>query len=417
MNSQYLGAELIRRPSRTLFAILSITFGVAMFVSLQAFANGYKQAARAPLGEVGSDVAVQRQGNVPDKFEGVVFPHSVSPIHKDEIERIRNLAGVEDVAEVIFFWDFEPDGFVAALGVDPASTFGPGRLQAVIIAGRYLQPGDIGVAIADTTYAQQYGLSLGSAVEIAGSSFHIIGLGDTTLAGQIANANLFIPLDDARRLVNAAPYVKSVHSIFPDDANLLFIKANQLRVETVAGEVKQILGDQGIVTTPRSFGEELGALFSLIDHFGLLVGLATFLFAAGVLIRLTAAGIWERRRDVGLMRAVGWRRREVIGQLWAEILVLVFAGTLLGLALGAASIWLIGQARITIPVPWELSPTPHFLPGGAKAVSVDIPFPAQLTVTLAASALGLSLVTATLVGVWLANRLSKIKPAEVLRSE
>jgi putative ABC transport system permease protein len=354
---------------------------------------------------------------VPEKFEGIVFPHSVSPIHRDEIEQIKNLPGVEGIAEVMLIWDFEPEGFVAGLGVDPANTFGPGRLQAVITAGRYLQPGDSSVAIADLTYAQQSGLHLGDTMMIAGIPFQIIGLGDTTRAGQIANANLFIPLEDARRLANAAPYVKSVHPIRPDDANLLFIKANQVNVGQVAQGAKQILGEQGIVTTSRSFADELGTLFSLIDHFGFVVGLVAFLFAAGVLIRLNASGIWERRREVGLMRAVGWRKRDVVSQLWAETLVLALAGSLLGLALGTIFIWLIAQSKVTIPVPWELSPTPHFLPGGAKAVSVVIPFPVQMTVSLVASTLGLTLFIATLIGVWLSNRISNLKPAEVLRSE
>jgi hypothetical protein len=102
-----------------------------------------------------------------------------------------------------------------------------------------------------------------------------------------------------------------VHPIRPDDANLLFIKANQIKVDEVTQGAKQILGEHGIVTTACSFADELGTMFSLIDHFGFPVGLVAFLFAAGVLIRLTAAGTWELRRDVGLMRAVGWPAPEV----------------------------------------------------------------------------------------------------------
>jgi putative ABC transport system permease protein len=87
------------------------------------------------------------------------------------------------------------------------------------------------------------------------------------------------------------------------------------------------------------------------------------------------------------------------------------------MVLGAIFIWLMGQSKVVVPVPWELSPTPHFLSGGAKSVSVQIPFPAQLSLPLAAAALVQSFVSATLVGIWLARRLTNIKPAEVLRSE
>ena len=86
MNLRYLWATLAGRPTRSLAAMLSVALGVALFVSLQAYASGYRQAARAPLVEVGADLTAQRQGTVPDKFEGMVFPHSVAPIQRAEIQ-------------------------------------------------------------------------------------------------------------------------------------------------------------------------------------------------------------------------------------------------------------------------------------------------------------------------------------------
>ena len=91
MNLSYLFAELSRRPGRTSSAILSVALGVALFVSLQAYASGYRQAARAPLAEIGADIAAQRQGDVPEAFQGIVFPHSTAPIHRDEINAVRRL--------------------------------------------------------------------------------------------------------------------------------------------------------------------------------------------------------------------------------------------------------------------------------------------------------------------------------------
>ncbi len=273
MDPAYIFVELSRRPARALMAALSLALGVALFVSLQAYADGYRQAARAPLAEVGADLAAQRQGAVPEKFEGLVFPHSVAPIHRDEIGRIQQLPGVQAIAEVVFFWSFEPGGFVAGLGLDPADTFGPGRLRASLTAGRFIEVGEHGVAVADSTYAQQAGLALGSVVTLGGQSFTIVGLADTTRAGQLASANLYLPLADARVLANAAPQVRSVHDIRADDANLLFIKADQTQAEEVAAVVKQVLGDNATVTSARSFAAELGALFTLIDRFGALAGL------------------------------------------------------------------------------------------------------------------------------------------------
>ncbi|HIP71795.1 MAG TPA: hypothetical protein EYH05_10425, partial [Anaerolineae bacterium] len=221
----YLIAELTRRPSRTLSAILSVAIGIALFVSLQAYAGGYRAAARAPLSEVGADITAQRQGDVPEGFEGIVYPHSVAPLHRDEIEAIAAIPGVEEVAESLFFWSFEEDNFVAGLGFDPAVDFGPGRLKAGLVDGRFLQSDDHNVALADASYAAQNGLEPGDVVTIVGQPFTIVGLIDTARVGQIANANLYLPLADAQAMAAVAPNVLAVHDMRPDDVNLLFLKA------------------------------------------------------------------------------------------------------------------------------------------------------------------------------------------------
>ena len=413
----YLIAELTRRPARTLSAILTIAIGIASFVSLQAYADGYREAARAPLAEVGADITAQRQGDVPEGFEGIVYPHSVAPIHRDEIEAITAIPGVEKVAESLFFWSFEEDRFVAGLGFDPAVDFGPGRLKAGLVDGRFLQSDDHNVTLADASYAAQNGLEVEDIVTIVGQPFTIIGLIDTARLGQVANANLYMPLADAQAMSTVAPNVLAVHDMRPDDANLLFLKAEQTQAEEVVTAAEAILGDKALVSSAESFGEQLGTLFDLIDRFGVIVGLVALLFAVAILLRSLAAGMWERRREIGMMRAVGWRQRDISRQLLAETLLITLLGAIVGLALAWMVTFVMSRTAVTVPVPWELSPSPHFLPGGAKEVAVVVPLAAHITPTLALAALGLSLAAAALVGMWLPRRIANIKPAEVLRSE
>lgn len=417
MNLSYLLAELSRRPARTAAAMLSVALGVTLFISLQAYATGYREAARVPLAEIGADIAAQRQGAVPEAFEGAVFPHSVAPIHRDEIEAIRSLGGVEAVGEAVFFWDFGADYFVVVLGLDATEATGPGRLQNAVREGRFLAPDDTFVALADTSYARENGLSVGESVPVAGKSFTLIGLVDTSRAGQVANANLYLPLADARALVHEAPNVAAVHDFRADDANILFIKANQAQAEAVVDEITALLGEKALVSSAQSFSEVLGSSFSLIDRFGWLVGMAALFVAVAVLLRAVATNLWERRHDIGLMRAVGWRRAEIVRQLLAEAIALALGGGVMGLALAALVTEWLGQTSVTVPVPWELSPTPHFLPGGALEMAITITLPARIEPTVALFALGLAISVGASVGLLLASRAANRKPAEVLRHE
>ena len=414
----YVGAELLRRPTRAISAMLSVAIGIAVFVGLQAYSVGYRAAARAPLSEVGADITVQRQGDVPETFDGIVFPHSVAPIHRDEIEAMASIPGVEGVAESLFFWSFEGDRFVAGLGLDPTVDFGPGRLRAGLVDGRFLEEGDEGVVVVDASFATQNSLGVGDAIAVAGRSLAVVGVVDSTSVGKVANANLYIPLGDAQALASIAPSVLAVHDMRPDDANLLFVKAEQTQAEkNVVTAAEEIMGDQALVSAAESFTEQLGALFGLVDRFGVIVGLVALSFAVAVLLRTVAASVWERRREIGMMRAVGWRRRDVSRLLMSEALAVTTSGAMVGLGLALLLTMLMRRATVTIPVPWELTPSPHFLPGGADEVAVVVPLAASITPTMALVALGLSVLAAALVGVWSTRRLANIKPAEVLRSE
>jgi lipoprotein-releasing system permease protein len=417
MNFSYLGAELFHRPRRSLAAVLSMTFGVALLLSLQAYSNGYRLAARAPLAEIGADIAAQRQGKVPQAFEGILFPHSTAPIHGDEIDAIRRIPGVEDIGEAVFFWDFEKSGLLVVLGLDPTSRTGPARLGSAVLQGRFLAAADHDVGVADATYARSNNLAVGSKVLIAGRSFQLVGIVDTSRIGQVANANLYITVEDARELAHSAKNVMAVHDFRPTDANIVFVKANQAKVDSVADAVGSVLGTEALVSSAHSFNEVIGQAYGLVDRFSWLVGLAGLVVAIVGLVRSISSALRERRRDIGLMRAVGWGRGTVALQLTSEAISLAAAGAIAGLGIAVLVSRLLSMMRVSIPVPWELSPTPHFLPGGAVPMAVNISLSARIETLPAALAVGLAALCGLLVGLWVSGRATHIRPAEVLRSE
>lgn len=416
MNLSFVWAELSRRPTRTLAGLLSVSVGVALFISLAAYAGAYRQAARFPLTEIGANVVAQRQGTVPKAFRGIVLPHSTAPIHRSEVNAVRALPGVQDVGEAVFFWDFEPGGFVIGMGLDPASAVAD-RMRAGLRMGRFLRAGDHGVAVVDATYAAQRHVTVGGTVDVGGTPVTAVGIVETAQAGQLVDANLYLSLADARALVAAAPNVRAVHDIRADDNDILYVRTDPAHIVSVAAQLKQLLGKTAIVTTPRSFEDVLGSAFALIDRFGALVGLAGLVVAMAGLLRAAAAGLWERRRDIGLMRAVGWRRRDVVMQVAAETLALAAFGELGGVALAALVTWGLRWTRVVIPVPWEVMPTPHFLPGGAAQVAITVPLDARISAAAVLAPLVGGLVGGMLVSVWAARRAATVKPAEVWRYE
>jgi putative ABC transport system permease protein len=394
-----------------------IALSIGLFLVLNALTESFEGAFRAPLESVGADLTVQRSGDVPEEMVGPVLPCSVAPLHSDEISRIREMDGVISVSRGLLFWDFGPAAFTIAAGFAPEDSSGFALLNKTLTSGRFLEREESGKALVEKSHAEASGLNVGDRIEVGGTSFEIVGIVDSSRLSHLTASQVYMTLADAQKLAFSSKGVSAVHDFRPEDANMLFVKARRDRVNELKTEIADTLGKETTVTSPASFGETLGGLFQLTARFSGIVSLLALLVAAVLTARTTMANVRERRLEIGVMKAVGWRRNDITGQLGAETLVQVFLGTVLGLVAGAAVAQLLSLVEISIPIPWDMSPRPHFLPGGAdqlyKTVRLQLSVSPLLCLYSPAAAVAIGLSAA-----WAGTRIStELKASEALRDE
>jgi putative ABC transport system permease protein len=134
----------------------------------------------------------------------------------------------------------------------------------------------------------------------------------------------------------------------PGEVNAIYVAADGASaVPAVRDQIARLLPD-ATVTTSESVAETVsGSLKTatrLVGRGGprLLAGLV--LFAAFALAcQLTLSAVSRRSRELGLLKALGWRSRQVVGQVTAEALAQGTAGALVGVALGIAAAGLISR--------------------------------------------------------------------------
>ena len=201
-----------------------------------------------------------------------------------------------------------------------------------------------------------------------------------------------------------------------DDINLVFLKADPGQIMTVQSEIGTLL--PGVtVSTPTSFLALMGGFAEAAKRLAWIGSAIAIVAALAMTVRTSASTIWERRRDIAIMKAVGWTNANARGQLLCENLILGLLGAALGLLGSFGFTWAMNGQIITIPLPWELDPYPHFyLTDNADKV-LSIPLELHLSWNLSIVALlagmGIAFITILLVS----KRIMKIKPAEVLRNE
>jgi len=416
MNVGYLIRELYYQKRRTSTAILGLSIGISLLIILNALSMAYRQAAHAPLKEIGADITVQRPGDVPKDLAGAVFPCSAVTIRKEEVEKIRSLPGIKGIGKAILLWVFDSKQAWIVLGIEQKNSIGPAILRSAVAEGRFLEDGK-SEALVEAAYARQFGIRVGDTVLVNGSKFPVVGLMDASRAAKIAVANLYLPLSDAEGLAASSKNLQSVSPFVPGDVNLLFLKADQEKTAELSASLKGILGKKATVGTPESFLKLLGSLFALSDKFTLAASLIALIVAVLIAFKTMAGNIAERAREIGVLKAVGWTNRNVVMQLLSESVIQCFLAGILGLLIALVVSFGLSFMKINIPIPWDMAPNPHFLPGGGEQIYKTLRLPVHIPWTLASFAVLLSIIIGGLTGALLGRHVAKIKPSEVLRHE
>jgi putative ABC transport system permease protein len=416
MNLRYMAKELYYQRRRTMIAVFGLSIGIALLIILNALSIAYREAAQIPLKEIGADITVQRAGDVPEELSGAVFPCSAVTLRKDEVEKISKLPGLKGMGKALLLWVFDPDRAWIVLGIERENPIGPAVLKYSIAEGRFLE-NEKAEALVEVAYARQFGIKVGDTLSISGREFPVVGLVDASRATKIAVANVYLPLKEAEELAVVSKQLQSVSPYASGDVNLLFIKADQDKISSIASSMKTILGDRAAVATPDSFLKLLGSLFALSDKFTMVASLIAIVVAILIAFKTMAGNIAERAKEIGVLKAVGWTNRNVIFQLMGESLVQCFMAGVLGLFIALVAAYALSFMNVSIPIPWEMSPTPHFLPGGGDQIFKTLRLPVTVPWSLAIFAILLSVIIGGMTGGLLGRHIAKIKPSEVLRHE
>jgi ABC-type antimicrobial peptide transport system permease subunit len=474
---RYLGAELRRRPGRTALTALGLAVGIGLVVIVGALSRGLDDAQEEvlkPLTGVGTNLSVSRPLAVRNDPNNPANPFSqLSPreqrqlrrenkghdaafnfselgrpgerfsresllttnlsVPASEVSRIRGLDGAEDVAGSLTLRAFLIKGTVPRGAV--ADPHAPGsdiqfsdrnvsgvdvRRPALAVVtpdqindGRYLSENPKkarGEAVLDLGYARRQGIGVGEQVRVAGEEFEVVGLVSIPLGGDASE--LYLELGRLQEISDREGRVNRVQ-----------VRADSS--EAVAGLAKrierQLQGAQ--VVTAADLADRLGGSLddaeNLSSKLGTALAIVALLGAFLIATLLTLSSVQKRIRELGTLKALGWRQRLVVRQVTGESLAQGALGGLLGAAIGiagAAIIDAIGptlEASVEQPVGAGLGP---FGQGQIAAGSTDVVLGAPVDVGLLGLAVGLAILGGLLAGAAGALRAARLRPAEALRS-
>jgi putative ABC transport system permease protein len=380
---------------RSFLTALGIAIGITAVIMLTSIGEGLHQFVLSEFSQFGTNLISIQPGKTQTQGGNVGIFGSVRQLSIEDAESLRHLPNIEYVdpsvsgnAELRF------NGKTRRTTVYGAGHDFTRVLASRVQTGSFLPDEDpsqaralvvLGSKVRQELFA---GINpLGSYLRIGGQRYRVIGVMEPK--GQILGFDMddtvIIPAARALELFNR-PGLMEIHLSYSANADLGSV------MRSITQVLKERHGREDFTLVPQEKAlEVLGSVLDVITFaVGALGGISLLVGGVGILTIMTMA-VTERTGEIGLMRALGARERQVLTLFLGEAMLLSALGGLAGLALGVG----ITQAM-------------HLL---FPALPVHTPWLFAVLAELTAVSIGL------LAGVMPARRAARLDPVEALHAE
>lgn len=399
---------------RSFLTMLSIIWGVASLMLLLAYGQGFGRALMKAFLQIGKDLVVVFPGQTSMQAGGERSGRHILLELSDVKAILEGVPTVEAASpEVRRFLPFNFNDRTRSYSVAGVYAAFQRIRAAELATGRYLSEEDVlhrrrVVVIGDNIRKELFsGMpAVGSELKINGVRFSVIGV--LAKKTQITNyeapddMSAFVPfstlsgITDTRYLNNIVllPVSNQFRDRIVTDVRAALARAHNFSVQdTRAVEIIEWNKFLALITN-LSLGLEV--LLTIIGTFTLSIG------AVGV-VNIMLVSVTERTREIGVLKALGARRRHILLQILFEGLVLTLTGGLLGFLLATLAVKVIGSLPFLGPLFEDTS--------GQSDI--------HLTVSVSALVVSASILTVVgvIAGLIPAIRAARLDPVQAIRSE
>jgi putative ABC transport system permease protein len=321
--------NITRQRTRTFLTALGIVIGIGAIIALGSISEGINKTVENNLQLVAGKIIVHQKGS-----GGMLTGFSGSDITDEQVETIKNIDGVEDVASIVFYIPgplrpFHPPDFFV-IGLDPSKLEYFKAEKIGMEEGRELEEGDSEVVIIGKDIADKFEWEVGDFITVKETDFEIIGIIEKSDIEDIDNS-IIAPIGDVMNMLDKDTY--QMVYVIPENVKDVEIVAE--RIEDEDDTLETISG--------KDIARQVTTVMSQIQLFTLGIGgIAAVVGGLGIMNTMIMA-VLERRREIGVMKAIGATSRMVLQQILIESALISFIGGIGGLALGIIISLIIGS--------------------------------------------------------------------------
>jgi len=366
--------ELKRRKLRTSINVIGYILAVAIMVVLISAIVYSKQSANDILNDTGTHFIASIPANLPacslcslkfstEKDEGfVVYGVPTKLISTKFINEVNQIPAVKSASACLFyrFKDKNRDIFTVA-GFDPRNDEAVSTTccsATDVISGRFLMPGESDRVMLDEAYARLKQLKPGDKIIVAGSPFTIVGIINPGI--RPAKADVYMHFSEAERLINKSIKPSPIHN----EANLILVETKSSKLQEKAmSDMKNLL--PGLIFSSYACYKPASKVMGINESAVYLLIIVIGIFTIALAIKSQLSSVIERRRDIGILKAIGWTDGDVVFQILTESLIQALLGGIIGCTISPIILMLMPvKALIGIEAPLRINTSPLVLIAG-----------------------------------------------------
>jgi putative ABC transport system permease protein len=388
---------------RSLLTMLGIVIGVAAVIAMVAIGTGAQQAVKDRINALGTTLLTVNPGQ--QRMGGVAVGGANAKLTLDDAKALTDSGGYLLAA-------VQPE-----IGGNQQVTWTNKNTSTSIVgttanyldvrkytltSGRMFTNAEddarARVAVVGPAVATNMGLTtpealLGEKIRIKGLLFDVVGiLASKGQASQFGNPDdqILIPIKTARFRVMGSDRLRSISVISPAEDSIASTMAQIQRILRHEHRLKQGAADDFQIRSQADFLNTLGETTAVFTY--LLAGIAAVsLLVGGIgIMNIMLVSVTERTREIGIRKALGATRWNILAQFLIEAIVLCCLGGIVGILIGA---------------------------GGAQVMSKVAGFNTHISPSVVAAAFAFSAMVGVLFGVWPARSAAILDPIIALRYE
>ncbi len=338
--------NLKKKGIRSWLTLLGIFVGVMAVVSLITLGNALQIAVVSQFGIAQTEIITVEASGIAFGPPGI---GAVNPLTEDDVKAIENLGNVERAVRRNFesgkleYNDKVVFGSAVNIPDGENREFLYEQLNNKVAAGRLLEDGDVGkVFLGYNFYVDKADLGKpvipGKTVSIEGENFKVVGILDKQ--GSFIFDNVVYMND--KDMQDLFDYGEKVNAIAVQPKNADEIEKVKEDIEKLMRKRRDVkIGEEDFeVSTPEAALESVNNILGGVRIFiALVAGISIFIGAIGIVNTMTTS-VLERKKEIGIMKAIGARNSQIFNQFFVESGLLGLVGGAVGVLFGI----IIGEA-------------------------------------------------------------------------